>query len=108
MEYGIYNTKNIEIKKKEITKKGIGEFKKTKLSASLIKERFGNMSADRSSLNSYKKVLLDRENYSESKKIVIGAVNHYRKTAESILDGVCEGKYPETPDMRKKETLCKR
>ena len=41
----------------------------------------------------------------ESKKIVIGAVNHYIKTSESILDGVCRGIYPETPDMRKKETF---
>lgn len=105
MEFGIYNTKNIKIKKKEITKKGIGEFKKTKLSAPLIKERFGNLSADKSALDRYKNVRVYREKTAESKKIIIGAVNHYRKTAESILDGVCEGKYPETPDMRKNETF---
>jgi hypothetical protein len=105
IESGVYNSTHNTIGKKEKSDKGIGEGRKSKLTASEIKDRFGNVSRDRRSLNSYKNTRVNRILNAESKKIVIGAVNHYRITAESILDGVCEGKYPETPDMRKKETF---
>ena len=56
MQYAVYNSKNHKINKKEK-----GEGRKTKLSAPLIKERFGNVSKDKSALDRHKNVRIYRE-----------------------------------------------
>ena len=103
---GVYNTDNHTINP-DGGEKGVGirlfeQRKNPNLSPALIREigiddgikKKGIINAE-----------VEKKIRAEKKSILFKAVSSYIKTSESILDGVCEGKFPETPDMRSKETF---
>jgi len=103
---GVYNTDNHTIKPdgdEEGT--GIDLFEKRRnpnLSPALIRKKIGD---DKIKMKQLIDAEVVKKVRAENKSILFKAVSSYIKTSESILDGVCEGKFPETPDMRSKETF---
>ena len=103
---GVYNTDTHTIKPDNGEKgQGIDLFEKRRnpnLSPALIREKIGD---DDMKMKQLINAEVNKKVRAEKKSILFKAVSSYIKTSESILDGVCEGKFPETPDMRSKETF---